>query len=136
MKLEQCVNSSLCLPEKPKLVVGLKASTAYIFVDNAAYRDFLFQKFEVSSADMESSAVVMVRFLFWVAASSDYDESSSELLVYLRAYVNFVHFVNFVWTFKLVILIFKFVKYVKIDHEMTPITRVYRTLAIGMTFNL
>ncbi|XVF82949.1 hypothetical protein PTKIN_Ptkin16aG0093000 [Pterospermum kingtungense] len=59
MKLEQCVNSSLCLPQKPKLVVGLSASTANIFVDNAAYRDFLFQKFEVSSADMESAAVVM-----------------------------------------------------------------------------
>ncbi|KAK6228341.1 Nucleoside phosphorylase domain - like 1 [Theobroma cacao] len=59
MKLEQCVNSSLCLPEKPKLVVGLRASTANIFVDNAAYRDFLFEKFEVSSADMETAAVVM-----------------------------------------------------------------------------
>ncbi|XVE68714.1 hypothetical protein DITRI_Ditri09bG0091400 [Diplodiscus trichospermus] len=59
LKLEQCVNSSLCLPQKPKLVVGLSASTANVFVDNAAYRDFLFQKFEVSSADMESAAVAM-----------------------------------------------------------------------------
>ncbi|GMI86948.1 hypothetical protein like AT4G24350 [Hibiscus trionum] len=59
MKLQQCVNSSLCLPEKPKVVVGLRASTANIFVDNAAYRDFLFQQFGVSSADMESAAVVM-----------------------------------------------------------------------------
>ncbi|KAK3228395.1 hypothetical protein Dsin_000276 [Dipteronia sinensis] len=60
MALEQCVNSSLCLKEKPKLVVGLRGSTANIFVDNAAYRDFLFQTFQVSSVDMESSAVVMV----------------------------------------------------------------------------
>ncbi|KAK3228397.1 hypothetical protein Dsin_000278 [Dipteronia sinensis] len=59
IELEQCVNSSLCLPEKPKLVVGLSGSTANMFVDNAAYRDFLFQNFNVSSADMESSAVVM-----------------------------------------------------------------------------
>ncbi|OMP07124.1 hypothetical protein COLO4_07609 [Corchorus olitorius] len=59
LKLEQCVNSSLCLPEKPKLVVGLRASTANIFVDNAAYRDFLFQTFHISSVDMESAAVVM-----------------------------------------------------------------------------
>ncbi|KAL4290025.1 hypothetical protein GQ457_14G022160 [Hibiscus cannabinus] len=59
IKLEQCVNSSLCLPGKPKLVVGLRASTADIFVDNAAYRDFLFQQFGVSSADMESAAVVL-----------------------------------------------------------------------------
>ncbi|XP_017648529.1 bark storage protein A-like isoform X2 [Gossypium arboreum] len=59
MKLEQCVNSSLCLTEKPKLVVGLRASTSNIFLDNAAYRDFLFQKFGVSSADMESAGVAM-----------------------------------------------------------------------------
>ncbi|CAK7325340.1 unnamed protein product [Dovyalis caffra] len=57
MELERCVNSSLCLPQKPKLVVGLKGSTADIFVDNAAYRDFLFKTFGVSSTDMESSAV-------------------------------------------------------------------------------
>ncbi|XP_022745087.1 bark storage protein A-like isoform X2 [Durio zibethinus] len=59
LKLEQCVNSSLCLPQKPKLVVGLRASTANIFLDNAAYRDFLFQTFHISSVDMESAAVVM-----------------------------------------------------------------------------
>ncbi|XP_059433973.1 bark storage protein A-like [Corylus avellana] len=59
IELEGCVNSSLCLPRKPKLVVGLRGSTANIFVDNAAYRNFLVRTFQVSSADMESSAVVM-----------------------------------------------------------------------------
>ncbi|CAN0826124.1 3-phosphoinositide-dependent protein kinase 2 [Linum grandiflorum] len=59
MELEQCVNSTTCLDQKPKVVVGLKASTSNIFVDNKAYRDFLFQTFHVSSADMESSSVVM-----------------------------------------------------------------------------
>ncbi|XP_010448575.1 PREDICTED: bark storage protein A-like isoform X2 [Camelina sativa] len=59
MELLQCVNASLCLPEKPKLVVGLKAATADIFVDNAAYRTFLYNSFGVSSSDMESSAVAM-----------------------------------------------------------------------------
>lgn len=63
IELQQCVNSSLCLQEKPKLVVGLKGSTSDFFVDNAAYRDFLFNTFKVSSTDMESSAVVMVSFL-------------------------------------------------------------------------
>ncbi|KAK9283071.1 hypothetical protein L1049_011300 [Liquidambar formosana] len=58
MELIQCVNSSLCLPQKPKLVVGLRASTANIFVDNAAYRDFLIRTFQISSVDMESAAVV------------------------------------------------------------------------------
>ncbi|KAJ8759164.1 hypothetical protein K2173_004171 [Erythroxylum novogranatense] len=59
MELERCVNSSLCLPQQPKVVVGLKGSTANIFIDNAAYRDFLYQTFAVSSVDMESGAVVM-----------------------------------------------------------------------------
>ncbi|KAJ4840473.1 hypothetical protein Tsubulata_039821 [Turnera subulata] len=59
MELERCVNSSLCLPENPKLVVGLSGSTSNIFMDNAAYRDFLSETFKVSSSDMESSAVVM-----------------------------------------------------------------------------
>ncbi|BBG97761.1 matrix metalloproteinase [Prunus dulcis] len=59
IKLNQCLNSSVCLPQKPQLVVGLRGSTANIFVDNAAYRDFLFRTFRVSSVDMESSAVVM-----------------------------------------------------------------------------
>lgn len=59
MELQQCVNSSNCLPQKPKLVVGLRGSTSNIFVDNAAYRDFLFQTFHVSSVDMESAAVAM-----------------------------------------------------------------------------
>ncbi|KAJ7974967.1 Bark storage protein A [Quillaja saponaria] len=59
IQLEQCVNSSFCLPHKPKLVVGLRGSTANIFLDNAAYRDFIFQTFQASSVDMESSAIVM-----------------------------------------------------------------------------
>lgn len=63
IELERCVNSSLCLKTMPKLVVGLRGSTANIFLDNGAYRDFLFQTFGVSSADMESSAVVMVAHL-------------------------------------------------------------------------
>lgn len=60
MELERCVNSTECLPQKPKLVVGLQASTANVFVDNAAYRDFLFNTFQVSSVDTESAAVAMV----------------------------------------------------------------------------
>lgn len=56
MERERGVNSTTCLPQKPKLVVGLRASTANI---NAAYRDFLFNKFQVSSVDMESAAIVM-----------------------------------------------------------------------------
>ncbi|KAK2972865.1 hypothetical protein RJ640_028393 [Escallonia rubra] len=59
LKLEQCVNETYCLPETPKIVYGLRGSTADTFVDNAAYRRFLFKEFNVSTVDEESSAVVM-----------------------------------------------------------------------------
>ncbi|KAF3324824.1 bark storage protein A-like protein [Carex littledalei] len=59
VKLERCSNESYCLPTTPKLVTGLRASTADIFCDNAAYRQFLFEKFGVSTVDEESSAIVM-----------------------------------------------------------------------------
>ncbi|CAL0299787.1 unnamed protein product [Lupinus luteus] len=59
IKLDQCVNSSLCLSQQPKVVIGLRGSTANAFVDNAAYRDFLYNTFQVTSLDMESSAVLM-----------------------------------------------------------------------------
>ncbi|KAJ8759140.1 hypothetical protein K2173_004147 [Erythroxylum novogranatense] len=59
MELERCVNSNLCLPQQPKVVVGLRGSSANIFIHNSAYRDFLYRTFAVSSVDMESGAVVM-----------------------------------------------------------------------------
>lgn len=59
LKLQQCVNETDCLAEAPKVVYGLKASSADIFVDNAAYRQFLFSNFSISTVDEESSAVVM-----------------------------------------------------------------------------
>eukprot|EP00262_Sarcandra_glabra_P016078 TRINITY_DN50_c0_g1_i6.p1 TRINITY_DN50_c0_g1~~TRINITY_DN50_c0_g1_i6.p1 ORF type:complete len:334 (-),score=19.81 TRINITY_DN50_c0_g1_i6:373-1374(-) len=58
VKLENCVGIE-CAPTTPKVVFGLKGSTSDIFVDNAAYRDFLVKKFKVSTVDQESAAVVM-----------------------------------------------------------------------------
>ncbi|KAF6148571.1 hypothetical protein GIB67_042530 [Kingdonia uniflora] len=59
LKLDQCVNETYCLPETPSVVYGLRGSTADIFLDNAAYREFLFKKFEVSTVDEESAAIVL-----------------------------------------------------------------------------
>ncbi|KAK9272451.1 hypothetical protein L1049_002824 [Liquidambar formosana] len=59
LKLQQCLNETYCLPEPPKVVHGLRASTADIYVNNAAYSEFLFKEFNVSTVDEESSAVVM-----------------------------------------------------------------------------
>lgn len=64
VKLERCSNETYCLPTTPKLVTGLKASTADIFCDNAAFRQFLFEKFGVSTVDEESSSIVMVILFF------------------------------------------------------------------------
>ncbi|XP_068635107.1 bark storage protein A-like [Aristolochia californica] len=59
LKLQQCENATYCLPETPKVVFGHRGSTADIFVDNAAYRDFLLNTFNVSTVDEESAAIVM-----------------------------------------------------------------------------
>ncbi|KAK3012998.1 hypothetical protein RJ639_008730 [Escallonia herrerae] len=57
LKLEQCVNETYCLPETPKIVYGLRGSTADTFVDNAAYRRFLFKEFRVSRRWMERASL-------------------------------------------------------------------------------
>ncbi|XP_066377572.1 bark storage protein A-like isoform X2 [Miscanthus floridulus] len=58
VKLERC-NDTFCLPTTPKVVYGLKGSSADMFLDNAEYRKFLFREFGVSTVDEESAAVVM-----------------------------------------------------------------------------
>ncbi|KAJ8638186.1 hypothetical protein MRB53_012453 [Persea americana] len=60
MKLEGCINSTTCLPRKPVVTRVRRGSSANIFVDNAAYRNFLNSKFNVTPIDMESSAVALV----------------------------------------------------------------------------
>ncbi|KAJ6845968.1 bark storage protein A-like [Iris pallida] len=59
VELQGCVNETYCLPKTPELVCGLKASTADVFVDNAAYRKFIFEEFGASTVDEESAAIVM-----------------------------------------------------------------------------
>ncbi|KAF3432656.1 hypothetical protein FNV43_RR23758 [Rhamnella rubrinervis] len=59
LKLQRCLNETYCLPETPQVIYGLRGSTADTFLDNAAYRDFLFKQFNVSTVDEESAAVMM-----------------------------------------------------------------------------
>ncbi|EEF42359.1 mta/sah nucleosidase, putative [Ricinus communis] len=59
LNLQQCVNDTYCLPKMPKVVYGLRGSTADIFLANAAYREFLYKEFSVSTVDEESAAIVM-----------------------------------------------------------------------------
>lgn len=69
-----------CLKTKPKVVVGLKGSISNSFVDNAAYRNFLHDHdtFQVSTFDMESSALVMVGKILFLFS----DISKQSILLY------------------------------------------------------
>ncbi|WVZ94216.1 hypothetical protein U9M48_040137 [Paspalum notatum var. saurae] len=58
VKLERCYDT-FCLPATPKIVSGLRGSSADIFLDNAEYRKFLFREYGMSTVDEESAAVVM-----------------------------------------------------------------------------
>ncbi|KAJ0989243.1 hypothetical protein J5N97_007599 [Dioscorea zingiberensis] len=58
--LENCANTTNCLERKPKVVWVERGCSANTFVDNAAYREYLRSKFNVSPVDMETAAVALV----------------------------------------------------------------------------
>ncbi|KAL5203394.1 hypothetical protein ABZP36_014346 [Zizania latifolia] len=63
MTLERCVNgtsTSTCLPRPPAVARVERGCSASVFVDNAAYRQFLRSRFGVTPIDMESAAVALV----------------------------------------------------------------------------
>ncbi|CAJ1951729.1 unnamed protein product [Sphenostylis stenocarpa] len=59
VKLESCVNTT-CLPRKPIVTRVERGVTANVFVDNKAYREFLYSKFDATPVDMESAAIALV----------------------------------------------------------------------------
>ncbi|KAB1204374.1 hypothetical protein CJ030_MR8G014175 [Morella rubra] len=48
LKLEGCINSTTCLSTTPKVTTVERGTSASIYVDNAAYRSFIYQKFNSS----------------------------------------------------------------------------------------
>lgn len=63
MKLERCVNgtgTARCLPRRPAVARVERGCSASVFVDNAAYRQFLRSRFSVTAIDMETAAVALV----------------------------------------------------------------------------
>ncbi|CAN6682008.1 unnamed protein product [Malus baccata var. baccata] len=60
LELERCLNSTTCLPHTPKVYRVERGTSAGIFLSNAAYRSFLFDKFNISPLDMESASVALV----------------------------------------------------------------------------
>ncbi|KAG6494764.1 hypothetical protein ZIOFF_042525 [Zingiber officinale] len=59
LKLPQCINST-CLRRRAKVLRVENGCSANAFVDNAGYRQFLRNKFDVTPIDMESAAVALV----------------------------------------------------------------------------
>ncbi|CAK8568850.1 unnamed protein product [Lathyrus sativus] len=60
MKLEACIDSDTCLTTTPKVLLVERGTSSGFYLDNAAYRTFIHDKFNVSPVDMESASVALV----------------------------------------------------------------------------
>ncbi|KAH0989821.1 hypothetical protein GBA52_001304 [Prunus armeniaca] len=60
VKLEGCLNSTTCLSNIPKVARVQRGASASIYLDNAAYRGFLYNKFNISPLDMETASVALI----------------------------------------------------------------------------
>lgn len=60
--LKRCTAEQACLSHAPRLVVGGNGVSGAAFVDNAAFRQYVFRTFGARVLDMESAAVAMVAY--------------------------------------------------------------------------
>jgi adenosylhomocysteine nucleosidase len=60
--LQDCVAPGRCLTRKPRMIVGGNGVSGQAFVDNAAFREYVFATFKAQLLDMESAAVAMVAY--------------------------------------------------------------------------
>lgn len=60
--LKRCTVDQACLHEAPRLVVGGNGVSGQAFVDNAAFRQYVFATFKAQVLDMESAAVATVAY--------------------------------------------------------------------------
>lgn len=60
LKLEGCINATSCLSVTPKVTTVKRGTSASIYLDNAAYRSFIYNKFKVSPVDMETASVALI----------------------------------------------------------------------------
>ena len=61
-QLKRCDTEGLCLPEDPEVIIGGSGVSGSIFMDNARYREYLYETFEAQVAEMETAAIAMVAF--------------------------------------------------------------------------
>ncbi len=62
IQLRQCDDTGLCLPGIPKVVTGGRGVTGSTFMDNARFREYLFETFEAQVVEMETAAIAMVAY--------------------------------------------------------------------------
>ncbi|KAJ0091089.1 hypothetical protein Patl1_13284 [Pistacia atlantica] len=60
LDLERCVNATTCLPRTPKVVTAEKGISGDVLLDNGAYLEFLYSKFNASPVDMKTAAVALL----------------------------------------------------------------------------
>jgi adenosylhomocysteine nucleosidase len=60
--LKRCTAEQACLTHAPRLVVGGNGVSGQTFVDNAQFRQYVFETFKAQVLDMESAAVAMVAY--------------------------------------------------------------------------
>jgi adenosylhomocysteine nucleosidase len=58
--LSRCTSGGTCLAHTPRIVVGGNGVSGPTFVDNAAYREWVWKAFRADALDMETSAVALV----------------------------------------------------------------------------
>lgn len=62
VELKRCTAEQACLPGTPQLIVGGNGVSGAAFVDNAAFREYVYKTFKARVLDMESAAVAAVAF--------------------------------------------------------------------------
>ncbi|PWA96031.1 phosphorylase superfamily protein [Artemisia annua] len=62
LKLQGCLNAKTCLSTPPKVTTVERGTSASIYLDNAAYRSFIYNKFHISPVEMESAGVALISY--------------------------------------------------------------------------
>jgi adenosylhomocysteine nucleosidase len=62
VQLKRCTADQACLHDTPRVVVGGNGVSGQAFVDNAAFRQYVFDTFKAHVLDMESAAVATVAY--------------------------------------------------------------------------
>lgn len=60
IELEACTPEGVCLEHEPKIVVGGNGVSGQSFVDNAEFREYVWETFEADALEMETAAVAHV----------------------------------------------------------------------------